>query len=207
MKESKERDMGVKKRQKEGKKMRKLYQAEERKNQEICEILARLRNELSEGKTGQNRIDDFLAHYERTINLTFIANALHYGLKYAERLYNQIVKMEYKRFTQFVIKQPLDSKVKEYIFLRLKKVKKRLLLHSPRKKENYGLDILYLVTGGRRKKYSGNQQFITQMYTEIKNQSKKSSFNYFKDRWQLKVKYFKSKRDYRKWAIKSYIQR
>lgn len=185
--------------------MRKLYQTEARTNQEVCQILAKLRSSQEQGEPSQNVIDELLGQYETIINLSFSANILHNGLEYAGRLYNHVVKLEYKRFTQFVIKQPLDSAVKEYIVLRLKKTKKRLLRHSPMKQENSGLEILYLVTGGRRKKYSENHQIIKQIYTEIQRESKKSAFKYFKDRCQLKYRYFKAKQEYRKWMIKSYI--
>lgn len=185
--------------------MRKLYQTEARINQEVCQILAKLKNNQAQGVATQQVIDELIGQYETTINLSFSANILHNGLEYAGRLYNHIVKIEYKRFTQFVIKQSLDSSVKEYIVLRLKKTKKRLLLQSPMKHENSGLEILYLVTGGKRKKYCENHQIIKQIYKEIHKESKKNAFNYFKDRCQIKYQHFKAKLEYRKWMIKSYI--
>lgn len=185
--------------------MRKLYQTEARTNQEVCQILAKLKMHQQHGRPSQEVIDELVNQYETTVNLAFSANILYNGLEYAGRLYNHIVKLEYKRFTQFVIKQTLVSSVKEYIVSRLRKTKKRLLLHSPMKRANSGLEILYLVTGGRRKKYSENHQMIQQMYNEIQSESKKSAYKYFRDRCQVKYQHFKAKQEYRKWMIKSYI--
>lgn len=184
--------------------MKEKIRIEEQKNDLLHQFLAKLNHEIPYQETIQSIEERCVYQYKLLVNMSFSANVLHKGLDYAAKLYNHIVKIEYTRLCKMIIKQGFDNHTTESLLKKIKKAQNELLLQSPLTKETAGIDIFYEFTGGKRKKYRSNRKAIQQMYLEIKNASKKSTYRYLKDSCKRKVSKLKEKKNYTLWLLKSY---
>lgn len=185
--------------------MKKNYKIEAQKNQLLYQFLERLNEQLPKKEFQEKMEDICIQQYQLLVNMSFSANILFKGVGYANQLYNHIVKIEYTRVCQSIIKQNFDRQLTEELLKKLKHAQRDLLFHSPSKKQSEGIAIFYGFTGGNRKKYKANRKAIRQMYLEIKLESEKSFYRYIKETIQRKYQKMKEKKIYAMWLLKSQI--
>lgn len=187
--------------------MKKIARVEEQKNNLLYQFLEKLNKEIPYQENKQKIEESCVQQYKLLVNMSFSANILFKGLDYANRVYNHIAKIEYKRLRKIILKQNFDIKMTEELLKKLKKARKELFLHSPVSKKSEGIDIFYGFTGGNRKKYKANRKAIKKMYIEIKQESKKNIYRYIKDTYKQKYRKIKEKKSYALWLLKSYTWR
>jgi hypothetical protein len=186
--------------------MRKFEKIEEQKTQLLHQFLERLNREIPNHNEAKLE-DTYVNQYKLLVNMSFSANILYKGLDFAGKLYNHVVKVEYKRLCKVIINQEYEKQLAEDLLKRLKKAQKELLQQSPLVKKSVGIDIFYNFTGGNRKKYQSNRKVIKKIYLEIKAESEKSFWRYIRDSFNRKHKRIKEKRSYALWVLKSYTWR
>ncbi|MBO0446876.1 MULTISPECIES: hypothetical protein [Enterococcus] len=184
--------------------MKKIAKIEEQKNHLLYQFLVRLNNEIPYQENKERMEETCIQQYKLLVNMSFSANVLYKGLDYASHVYNHVAKIEYTRLCKMIIKEGFEQSVTEDILKKLKKTQNELFRHSPITKESEGIDIFYGFTGGNRKKYKANRKAIQQMYSEIKRESEKNVYKYFKESCVRKYSRIKEKRDYAIWLFKSY---
>ncbi|MTD38665.1 hypothetical protein GIX45_08485 [Erwinia sp. CPCC 100877] len=186
--------------------MKKIEKIEEQKTQMLHQFLERLNREIP--KHNEAKLEDTCVNqYKLLVNMSFSANILYKGLDFAGKLYNHVVKIEYKRLCKVIINQNYEPQLAEDLLKKLKKAQKELLQQSPLIKKSVGIDIFYNFTGGNRKKYQSNRKAIKKIYFEIKTESEKSFRRYVKDSFQRRRKRIKERRSYALWVLKSYTWR
>lgn len=184
--------------------MRKIRQIERWKNQQTNQIYTKLHKQQKQTSEHLNK-QQLIEQYEYFVNITFCANIFHRGIDYASNIYNQIVKMEATRLSNYIIQQALEPIELEEWLYSIHRKKVSLLKHSPIKDKHQGFSLLFGLTGGYRKKYEPTRKTIKQFYLIICTEERKTYLRYWFDQFQVQLNYYRRKRQYYKWLLKNYL--
>lgn len=181
-----------------------MNQMKEQQNQCLYQFLEKI-NQVIRSETNPYPLEkNCVEQYVMMVNTSFCANVLHKGLAYANRLYNHIIQVEYKRICRLIIRQELEKTTMRRLLYALKKAKKKLLTESPINQSKQGVDIFYQFIGGNRQRYQKNRNAINKIYQLLKQESNRWRYRYLKNWYNTKCHSIKAKCSYHLWLISSY---
>lgn len=141
-----------------------MNRMKEQQNQRLHQFLEEINKEILLETNSYLIENDCVKQYVIMVNTSFCANILHKGLGYANRLYNHIVKVEYRRICRLIISQGLDKTTMNEILCALNKAKRKLLSESSVNHSKQRIDVFYQFVGGNRQKYQMNRNAINKVY-------------------------------------------
>lgn len=184
--------------------MNPLKHTKKKQKVELAAFIEQLQEQLPQVNEKKASNLNFIEEYRQLVALTFGANILFKGVRYANRLHNHVVHVCYTNSLKLIIRERLAPEETKKLIEQLQATHNQLMQYTFAVEEAHGLANFYQAVGGNKKKHKINQKAIFTLYIRIKQRSEKNSLRIC---WELIGKVYQKildKKAYVLWQLKSY---